>query len=221
MSNSPSEITLDMMRRSLHSAAVADAVDQVGLRHQSPRVPLQPLTGINRLVGRCKTTLWIEFDYEDPNSYEGELGAVDSCRPDEVVICAGQGSMRAAIWGELLSLAARNAGCVGAIVDGAVRDIEQMESIGFPVFARGGAVYDAMNRQKVVEYDVAVDIDGVRFSPGDLVFADRDGVVVVPREVEEEVVGRAWAKVHAENQVRDEIRKGMPASEAWHKYGVL
>ena len=221
MDTPPSEITLDMMRRSLYSAAVADAIDQVGLHSQSPRVPLQPLTGIHRLVGRCKTTLWIEFDYDDPNSYDGELQAVDSCRPDDVVICAGQGSMRAAIWGELLSLAARNAGCVGAIVDGAVRDIAQMESMGFPVFARGGAVYDAMNRQKVVDVDVPVDIGGVRFSPGDLVFADRDGVVVVPREVEEDVVRRAWTKVHAENQVRDEIRTGMPASEAWRKYGVL
>jgi regulator of RNase E activity RraA len=103
----------------------------------------------------------------------------------------------------------------------AVRDIEQMESIGFPVFARGSAVYDAMNRQKVVGLDVPVDIDGVGFCPGDLVFADRDGVVVVPREVEDEVIGRAWTKVHAENRVRDEIRNGMPATEAWHKYGVL
>ena len=112
-----------MMRESLYSAAVADAMDQIGLRQQSPRVPLQPLTGIHQLIGRCKTTLWIDFDYEDRNSYKGELKAVDSCCPDDVMICAGQGSIRAALWGDLLSLAAHNAGCVGAIVDGATRDI--------------------------------------------------------------------------------------------------
>lgn len=221
MDITPPEITLEMMRESLYSAAVADAIDKIGLHHQSPRVPLHPMTGIHRLIGRCKTTLWIEFDYDDPDSYAGELQAVDGCRPDDVVICAGQGAMRAAIWGELLSLAARNAGCVGAIVDGAVRDIEQMEAMKFPVFGRGGSVYDAMNRQKVVEVDVPVDVGGVRFSPGDLVFADRDGVVVVPRDVEDEVVRGAWTKVHAENEVREEIRKGMPASEAWRRYGVL
>ena len=82
------------MRASLYSAAVADAIDHIGLHRQSPRVPLQPLTGIPRLIGRCKTTLCIDFDYEDRNSYEGELKAVDSCRPDDVMICAGQGSMR-------------------------------------------------------------------------------------------------------------------------------
>ncbi len=214
-------ITLAMMRESLYSAAVADAIDQIGLRQQSPRVPLPPLTGIHKLVGRCKTTLWIDFDYEDHNSYELELKTVDSCLPDDIVICAGQGSMRSAIWGELLSLAARNAGCVGAIVDGAVRDITQMESMGFPVFARGGSVYDAMHRQKVVEYDIPVDIGGVRFNPRDLVIADRDGIVVVPSEVEDEVIQRAWTKVHDENKVRDSIRNGMQAGEAWKKYGVL
>ena len=221
MNAEPPAITLPMMRESLYSAAVADAVDQLGFRHQSPRVPIVPMTGVNKVVGRCKTTLWIDFDYDDPDSYAGELKAVDGCRPDDVVICAGHGSMRAAIWGELLSTAARNGGCVGAIVDGAVRDIDHMERMQFPVFARGGSVYDAMNRQKVVDFDVPVDIDGVRFTPGALVIADRDGIVVVPAEIEEEAIKRAWAKVHDENRVRDEIRKGMKASEAWERYGVL
>jgi regulator of RNase E activity RraA len=68
---------------------------------------------------------------------------------------------------------------------------------------------------------VPVEIDGVRFHPGELVFADVDGVVVVPREVESEVIRRAWDKVHAENKVRDAIRNGMKATEAWVEYGVL
>ena len=126
------EITLDMMRDSLYSACVADAIDKVGLRRQSPRIPFQAMTGIHKLVGRCKTTLWLDFDYDDPNSYELELQAVDSCQPNDVVICAAQGSMRAASWGELLSQAARNAGAVGVSADGAVRDIAHMESMGFP-----------------------------------------------------------------------------------------
>ena len=215
------EITLDMMRDSLYSACVADAIDKVGLRRQSPRIPFQAMTGIHKLVGRCNTTLWLDFDYDDPNSYELELQAVDSCQPNDVVICAAQGSMRAAIWGELLSQAARNAGAVGVIADGAVRDIAHMESMGFPAFARGASVYDAMHRQKVVEYDIPVDIDGVRFSPGDLVIADRDGVVVVPQRVEHEVIQRAWKKVHEENEVREAIRKGMKACDAYQRYGVL
>ena len=66
-----------------------------------------------------------------------------------------------------------------------------------------------------------VEIDGVAFLPGDLVIADRDGIVVVPRVVEAEVVQAAWAKVNAENEVRDAIKAGMPATDAFNKYGVL
>jgi regulator of RNase E activity RraA len=146
---------------------------------------------------------------------------VDSCRPDDVLICAAGGSVRSGIWGELLSTAARNRGCAGVVVDGAVRDVTRMRGMGFPVFARGTVIYDSKDRQRVIDLDVPVMIDGVTFGPGDLVIADDDGVVVVPRAVEAAVVQRAWAKVHAENEVRDAIAGGMPATEAFKKYGVL
>jgi regulator of RNase E activity RraA len=214
-------ITLDMMRQSLYSAVVADALDALGYKHQSPRVPLRPLTSESLLVGRCKTTLWSDMAHVDPRPYELELAAVDGCRADDVLIAAAGGSMRSGIWGELLSTAARNQGCIGAIVDGAVRDVAKMRQMGFAVFARGTCVYDSQNRQRVIDLDVPVEIDGVRFSPGDLVFADLDGVVVVPRAIEEKAIRAAWDKVHAENVTRDAIRGGMKATEAYKKYGVL
>lgn len=221
MSQPPAEITLPMMRESLYAAVVADALDSVGLRHQSPRVPLRPWTVPRLLVGRCKTTLWADMYHPDPRPYELELRAVDSCQPDDVLIAAAGGSVHSALWGELLSTAASSSGCVGAIVDGAIRDIDKMTRMAFPVYARATSVYDSLNRQRVIDLDVAVEIDGVRFSPGDLVFADLDGVVVVPREAEKEVMQRAWQKVHSENQVRDAIRGGLKATEAFARYGVL
>jgi regulator of RNase E activity RraA len=215
------EITLEMMRQRLTSAVVSDALDALGLDRQSPRVALRPCTTTTLLVGRCKTTLWADMSHEDPRPYELELAAVDGCRPDDVLIAAAGGSVRSGIWGELLSTAARNRGCVGAVVDGAVRDVAVMRRMGFAVFARGTCVYDSKDRQRVIDLDVPVEIDGVRFCPGDLVFADEDGVVVVPRAVEAEAVRRAWDKVHAENVTRDAIRAGMPATEVFKKYGIL
>ena len=214
-------ITLPMMRDVLYSAVVSDALDALGYPHQSPRVPLAPQTGHVKLVGRCRTTLWADMSHPDPRPYELELIAVDGCKPDDVLIAAAGGSMRSGIWGELLSTAARNSGCVGAIVDGAVRDVAKMAAMGFAVFARGRCVYDSMNRQRVIDVDVPVEIDGVRFAPGDLVIADEDGVVVVPQAVETEAIGRAWEKVHAENVTRDAIKSGMKAVAAYEKYGVL
>jgi regulator of RNase E activity RraA len=217
----PTEINLTMIRDSLYAAVVCDALDGLGYPRQSPRLQIQPMTEDRLLVGRCKTTLWADMDHQDPAPYALELQAVDSCRPDDVVIAAAAGSMRSGIWGELLSTAAQNQGCVGALVDGAVRDVTQMRKMGFLCYARGTCLYDSLNRQRVIDLDVPVAIDGVRFSPGDLVLADRDGVVVVPREVEHEAIRRAWQKVHDENVTRDAIRGGMPAGEAYAKYGVL
>jgi regulator of RNase E activity RraA len=150
-----------------------------------------------------------------------ELQAVDDCQQDDVLIAAANGSLRSGIWGELLSTAAGNRGCVGAIVDGAVRDIQKMRDMGFAVFARGTSVYDSQDRQRVCAVDVEVKLDGVAFATGDLVFADEDGVVVVPRAIEAEAIAAAWQKVHDENITRDAIRNGMKATDAYQKYGVL
>ncbi len=218
-------ITLEMMRETLYSAVVCDALDGMGFPNQSPRVQLPPLTvdplSSHVLVGHCKTTAWAEMAHQDPSPYELELKAVDDCQPDDILIAAAGGSMRSGIWGELLTTAAKNRGCVGAIVDGGVRDVTKIAAMVFPVFARGTCVYDSQNRQRVIDIDVTVEIDGVKFSPGDLVVADRDGVVVVPHEVKDEAIRRAWDKVHAENETRDAIRDGMKATTAYEKFGVL
>jgi len=221
MTPASSDITLPMMREHLYSAVVSDALDGLGFKHQSPRLQFNPYTGNSLLVGRCKTTLWVDMAHVDPSPYELELKAVDACQPDDVLIAAAGGSIRSGIWGELLTTAAKNGGCVGAVVDGAIRDVAKIRTMNFPVYARATCVYDSLNRQRVVDADVSVEIDGVVFSPGCLVFSDEDGVVVVPREVEAEAIRRAWDKVHAENVVRDAIRAGMKSVAAFEKYGVL
>jgi 4-hydroxy-4-methyl-2-oxoglutarate aldolase len=220
MKKSP-KITPPMMRKVLFTAVVCDALDSLGFRHQSPLAELRPITGITKLVGRCRTTLWAEMAHDDPKPYELELKAIDALRPDEVFIAAAGGTMRSGIWGELLTTAARNGGCVGAIIDGAVRDVAKMTEMKFPVFARGMCPLDSLNRQRVIDIDVPVEVGGVRVCSGDLIFADIDGIVVVPREVEAEAIQRAWEKAHTENRVRDAIRGGMKAVDAFEKFGVL
>ena len=221
MGSAPEEITIEMIRESLYSAVVSDALDGRGYRNQCLGVPLPPYTGVNKLVGRCKTTFWEDIDFEDAEPYALELKAVDACKPDEVLVAAAGGSLRSGIWGELLTTASRNTGCVGAIIDGAVRDITPIKAMEFPLFARGVSPYDSLHRQRVVSVDETVEIGGVTIASGDLVVADEDGIVIVPQEVEEEVVRAAWEKVHAENEVRDAIRNGMSATEAFETYGVL
>jgi 4-hydroxy-4-methyl-2-oxoglutarate aldolase len=218
--------SLEHLRRDLYTAVVCDALDQVGLQHQSPRIAFPRTTwqgepGNRVLVGRCRTMLWVDMHHKDTKPYELELRSVDACQPDDVIVAATGGSMRSGIWGELLTTAAMLRGCVGAIIDGAVRDIDKIAALGFSVFAQGTSPYDSLHRQRVTEIDLPVKIDGVTFHPGDLVFADQDGIIVVPKGVEAQVLDLALTKVHGENKVRDAIRQGMSATDAFHTFGVL
>jgi regulator of RNase E activity RraA len=208
------------LRTTLYTAVVADVLDALGLRFQALGVSLPRQSGVGLLVGRAKTTLWEDVEH-DEQPYELELRAVDECQRDEVIVAAAAGSTRSGIWGELLSTAARNRGCAGALIDGAVRDVTPMHDMGFLVYARGTCPLDSMHRQRVSAVDVPVVIGGVTIHPGDLVFADADGAVVVPRAIEDEALARAWQKVTAENQVRNEIRAGSKAGDVFKKYGVL
>lgn len=221
MTQAPREITLAQVRQHMYCAVLCDALDSIGYPSQSPRAALFPLTSPRMIVGRCRTTLWADMYHPDPKPYELELLAVDACRPDDVFIAAAGGSLRSGIWGELLTTAVRRVGCVGAIIDGAVRDVRKIRQLDFPVFARGTCLYDSKDRQRVIDRDVPVEIDGVVFDPGDLVVADEDGIVVVPQLVEAEVLALAWAKVHDENRVRKAIEGGMSAVTAFETYGVL
>lgn len=208
-------------RRVLYVAVVCDALDALGHHARSAQAPIRPLTSEGVLVGRCRTTLWADMAHEDPRPYELELEAVDALRPGDVMVAAAHGSVRSGIWGELLSTAARNAGCLGAVVDGAVRDVAKMRAMEFPVFARGTCPLDSKNRQRVTDRDVAVEFAGILVRPGDLVVADLDGIVFVPAEAEPEVLAHARRKASDEDMVRDSIHGGMPATEAYRRFGVL
>jgi regulator of RNase E activity RraA len=215
------KFSIEEIRDNLYSAVIADALDGIGYKHQSPNIIFPISTVATKIVGRSKTTLWADIYHIDPSPYDLELKAVDSCLPGEVLIAAAGGSNRSGIWGELLSTAASNRGCVGAIVHGCVRDVGKIAKMGFPVLASGTRVYDSQNRQMVIQIDVPVELGGVIIHPRDLVFCDDDGMVVIPQEIEEEVISKAMQKVDAENITRDEIKNGMLAEEAYRKYGIL
>jgi 4-hydroxy-4-methyl-2-oxoglutarate aldolase len=165
--------------------------------------------------------LWADMYHEDPEPYKLELEAIDSCQENDIVVCAAADSMRSGIWGELLSNAARNRGCVGAIVNGAVRDRKMMTEMGFQVFARGTCPYDSRNRQRVIDIQVTVELDQIKIHPGNWMAADEDGIVVIPNEAAHQVIDAALEKSQAENKVRDAIRAGMSATMAFDKFGVL
>ena len=205
----------------LSVALVLDALDGLGHRHQALQPAGLPRTAQSIAIGYAKTLQWVDLDRDDPNTYDLELRAIDSLRPGEMIVCATAESARSGIWGELLTTAAIARGATGVVTDGAVRDIARIETLGFPVFSRHVSALDSFNRQKVVDFDVTVELGGVSVAPGDLIIADRDGIAVVPKALESEVLEAALDKATREDGFRKAVRDGMALVAAYERFRVL
>jgi len=207
----------------LYTAVLSDVLDELGSRNQAMTPRIRPLDDELVMVGFARTGLFREVFHvaRDDNPYELEIRILDDLKPGDVVAFGCGGSGRIAPWGELLTTAARARGAAGAVTDGFVRDVRGIRQAKFPVFHGGIAPLDSKGRGKVAEIDVPIECAGVRIESGDLVFGDVDGVVVVPRRVEEEVVTRALAKVASENSTREELLRGARLKDVYDRYGVL
>jgi regulator of RNase E activity RraA len=214
-------MNLDELGGRLYTAILSDVLDSMGLRNQCPTVELHSMTGHHSLLGYAKTVQWDNHAEGHGDPYETLIAAADSIKPGEVVVSAVSGSGRSALWGELLSTATRMRGGRGAIVDGAVRDVDQMREMGFPCFARSRTPRDSAYRQSIVAIDVPIELGGVRVEPGDLVMVDTDGMVVIPSEKADEVIDLALEKVEQEDTTRRELLKGRLLGDVYREYGDL
>lgn len=220
----------EQSRNHLYTAVIGDVMDMMGYTHQFLPPQIQPLRDDMIAVGRAMPVL----EADDFSAHEGPgrkgdvlnrpfglmLRALDDLQKNEIYICSGS-SPSYALWGELMSTAAMNRGAVGAVVNGYSRDTRGILKLGFPSFSYGRYAQDQRPRGKVLDFRCTIEIEGVRVSPGDIAFADIDGVCVVPQAIEEEVFKRAWEKAHGEKTVFKAIKNGMLAQEAWDRYGIM
>jgi regulator of RNase E activity RraA len=219
----------NVMRNKLFTAVIGDVLDVMGLQHQFLPPEVRPLGPKMRLVGRAMPVL--EADFFDAVSPTGNsplskqqfglmFRALDSLKENDIYFASGS-SPRYALWGELMSTRAMKLGAAGAVVNGYSRDTEGVLALNFPCFSYGSYAQDQGPRGKVVDFGVPVELGGVRVNPGDIVFGDRDGVVIVPKAAEDEAVRLALEKVEKENTVRKAIEAGMSTVEAFEKFGVM
>jgi regulator of RNase E activity RraA len=182
---------------------------------------LRPLFPTCKFAGWARTIACSDVYHIADDPYDLEIEAMDSILPGEVVVVSTHQSRRNAPWGELLSTAAKARQARGAVIDGLVRDVKKIEELGFPVLAAGIKPVDSIGRGIVTGYNVAVECGEVLVNPGDFVFADYDGVVVVPRDETLEVLALAQDKVERENKSRDELSRGAYLRDVFNRYGVL
>jgi len=217
--------TAKFIRENLYVAAVCDILDGLGYRHQAMHHRLRPLLPDRDkcgFVGRARTIRWMETDYiREDDPYGLEIEAMDSLKPGDVVVHSTDYAGTNAPWGELMSTVAKRNGAVGCVCDSQIRDCTRIIEMGFPVYYSGIRPLDSMGRGMVMAYDVPIRCGEVLVKPGNLIFADFDGIVVVPQEVEEAVLVKAQEKVHKENLSRKELLEGKSLRQVYLKYRVL
>lgn len=217
-----------LLKARLFTAVIGDVLDQMGLMRQFLPAGIAPLAPGTVLAGRAMPVLEADVfgtgaDAAGPltaKPFGLMLEALDDLRAGEVYIASGA-SLRYALWGELMATRAQHLGAAGAVLDGYVRDAGGIEALAFPVFSRGVYAQDQGPRGKVIDFRCALEIGGVQIAPGDLVFGDREGVLVIPRAAEAEAVARALEKASVEGEVERAIRDGMSATEAFRTFGVM
>lgn len=210
----------EIFRKELYTPVVGDILDEIGCYHQFLPQPIQPMRTADKIIGRAMPVLMIDVYGPQKKPFGKLTEALDQLEQGEIYIASG-GAMRCAYWGEILTATAKKRGAAGAVINGFYRDTPMVMEQDWPVFGRGRFAQDSGVRTQVADYRCDIEIEGVWVSPGDLVFGDMDGVLVIPKKVEQQVVINALKKARGEKVVRKEIENGMPATEAFLKYGIL
>lgn len=207
------------VRKDLYTAVVGDVLDDMGHRTHFLPPQIRPLRPDMIVIGRAAPA--IISDVPNTNGDFGKLlESLDALREYEVYITNGPETVYS-LWGELMSTRAAYLKAAGAVLNGYTRDEAAIADLGFPCFCWGSYALDLRYRGKVLAYGVPTTVGGVPVAPGDVVFGDRDGVLVVPAGLAQEAFERALVKAQGENRVRDAFREGMSAVKAFEKFGVM
>ncbi|WP_316801845.1 RraA family protein [Pedobacter nototheniae] len=210
----------ELIKNELYTPVAGDILDDLGCYHQFLPQPIKPINDYDKLVGRAMTVLMIDVYGPQKQPFGKLTEALDQLKEGEIYVATG-GNMRCAYWGEILTATAKKRGAVGAVINGYYRDSEKVMEQHWPVFSRGRFAQDSGVRTQVVDYNCEIEIEKVRIKPGDLIFGDLDGILVIPAQFEKEVVTKALIKARGEKLVRKEIENGMSSTDAFKKYGIL
>jgi 4-hydroxy-4-methyl-2-oxoglutarate aldolase len=214
---------LKLARERLTSAVLSDTLDGLGLTNQIMASHVEPLDPDLVLCGRARTGDYKDVYHADEASdpYELVIALVDSLKAGDVLVLACGRSGRIHPWGETQAVAAAMRGAGGCVTDGLIRDVRQIRGLGLPCFGAGQGALKLRGRGRLVAIDVPVSCGGVWVSPGDLIFGDADGVIVVPHNVEDEVLRNALARMEREREIVSELRNGTSIVELYRKYRTL
>lgn len=203
---------------------VADVLDELGLHDQGLAPAFRPFpTGAGKLAGWAATIRGEMAGYPHEQRDPRKMEVCARLTPGSVAVWAGAGE-GVCFFGELIAIGMVERGCVGALVDGGVRDVAWLGRLDFPVFARYRTPVQSIGRWRVVDDGLPVQLPGatraqVEVRPGDFVLGDEDGVIVIPGGVAVQALEGAEALGAREVQIRAELQRGLALADALRRFG--
>lgn len=219
----------DIARQELFPALLGDVLDKEGCLNQFLHYGVKPLAPEMVVIGRAMPVLEADVCGEEVEGGHNRIlrkpfglmfEALDDLRRNEVYICSGA-SLNYALWGGLMSTRAMKLGAAGAVVNGFTRDTNEILRFNFPVFGMGTYAQDQGPRGKVMDYRIPIMFNNIKITPGDIIYGDRDGVIVIPKGIEEVAFSKAIQKSRGEKIVKEALERGMSSKEAFETFGIM
>jgi 4-hydroxy-4-methyl-2-oxoglutarate aldolase len=206
----------------LYTGALADILDDMGYRNQCLPAEIRPLLDGMKVAGPAYTVRGrAKPPGERPDPRYRQMDMLDAIYPGSVVVIEPGDEARAAHWGELMSNTARQKGAIGCVINGGLRDSQQIIEIGFPVFRKFHSPLTAVYRFEITDFGVPIEVGGVAVMPGDFVLGDIDGVMILPQAIAAEVIRTAEEVRRKETIVRGRLQKGGSIRKLFEKYRVF
>jgi 4-hydroxy-4-methyl-2-oxoglutarate aldolase len=195
------------------TSCLSDALDRLGIAGQVHGI--RPLAPNFVLAGRAFTGLYQPVDVGG-----GTVGDyIDDVPDGAVIVLDNRGRTDVTVWGDILTTVAARRGLPGTVIDGVCRDSNRSREVDFPIFSRGTYMRTGKDRVQLVSIDVPVTLGEIRVRPSDVLVGDADGLVVIPKDVEDEIAEVATEIEKAEQRIRDSVQNGQRLDAARRELG--
>ena len=207
----------------LYTALIYDSMEAYGMPGRSMESGVYPLTTDMKVAGPAFTVRRQTTPNTDPFTHNIRLGLMKSMCDGCILLSDVQGNKYCGQFGEITATAMRAAGCAGAVIDGSTRDSNYLINMNFPTFCRFRNPVEGLGRSMIVDYMIPIYVNGIdgmiRVDPGDFIFGDNDGVVIVPKNETIRVLEQAETWFENEKKSRQAMAEGMNPFEVYNRYG--
>lgn len=216
---------IENLKKNMYCGVICDVLDQMGYRYQALSDAIAGLNDETVIFGPAFTSIGTTVYSMPENPLIAQTKVVDQLSEGEVYCLVTRGEYNCAVFGEIFATRVAKKGGAGVLLDAYARDLKELKNMnggkGFPVFFRGKSPLTSKGRCEINECQIPIIIDGVTINPGDYIFGDIDGVVVIPKDIIMEVLERAYDTIEKENETRDSLLKGASLEEVYAIHGTI